>query len=75
MEELLNSIYAQTGALGLLAISGWMMWWFERKERLNVRTKYDEMYVNYMSITSELKDIMEPLNDYFDIKQLLEHHD
>lgn len=71
MDTLLNNIYAQAGALGLLTISGWVMWYLERKERLSLQQKKDMMLEELIRFMSEQKDIIEKISEGLQIQELL----
>lgn len=71
MEELLKSVYAQAGAFGLLAISGWLMWWFERTERVKIQAKRDELLEIVLKFMSEQKDMIEKISDGLAFQSLL----
>lgn len=71
MEELLKSVWIQAGAMGILTISGWLMWWLERKERiqlLNNRLELSERFLNFMH---EQKDVIEKLTEGLSVERLL----
>ena len=42
MEDLLKSIWVQGGAFGLLGVSGWVVWWMERREHRLSRDGFAE---------------------------------
>jgi hypothetical protein len=71
MEELLRSVWVQAGAMGILTISGWLMWWLERKERLEIlrhRLELSEKFLNFMH---EQKDVIEKLTEGLNVERLL----
>ena len=43
MEDLLKSVWLQGGALGLLGISGWVAWYFERRRNQSLLDTFIEM--------------------------------
>lgn len=73
MEELIKSAYSQGGALGLLAISGWVLWWFERKERLAIQAKRDALLETILNFMNEQKDIIEKISEGLAVQELIKN--
>lgn len=73
MEELIKSIYTQGGALGLLAASGWILWWFERKERLSIQQKRDALLETILNFMHEQKDIIEKISEGLAVQELIKN--
>lgn len=71
MEELIKSVYTQAGALGLLAISGWLLWWFERKERLKIQQKRDDLLETILNFMHEQKDTIEKISEGLAVQDLI----
>ena len=71
MDELIKSIYTQAGALGLLAASGWILWWFERKERLKVQQKRDELLETILTFMHDQKDSIEKISEGLAVQDLI----
>jgi len=69
MEDIVQSFWLQLGAIGLFAISGWTMWWFERKERQSLQKRNDELYGDYLTIATDLKDMLMPIIHGMKIQQ------
>lgn len=71
MEELLKSVWAQAGAIGLLAISGWVVYYFERLERLKVQAKRDILLEQLLGFMHEQKDTIEKVAEGLAVQKLL----
>lgn len=71
MEELLRTAWAEGGAVGLLAISGWLMWWFERKERIRLQLKVEDLLQSLTKFMDEQGKTIEDLADKLQVEQLL----
>lgn len=72
MEELLNNIWVQAGAAGLFSISGWAMWWLERKERLATQQKLDTSLERFITFMNDYKDLLEKVTEGLAVQKLLE---
>ncbi len=72
MEELIGSVYAQAGALGLLAASGWGMYFLERKERIRIQLRRDELLEKLMTFMHDQKDVIDKLADGFALQKLIQ---
>lgn len=71
MEQLLNSVWAQAGAIGLLAASGWIVYYFERIERLKVQAKRDILLEQLLAFMNEQKDTIEKIANGLAVQELL----
>lgn len=71
MEELLKSVWVQAGAMGILTISGWLMWWLERKERLEILRNRLELSERFLNFMHEQKDVIEKLTEGLSVERLL----
>lgn len=71
MEELLKSVWIQAGAMGILTISGWVMWWLERKERLDLVKTQRELSERFLNFMHEQKDVIEKLTEGLNVERLL----
>ena len=71
MEELLKSVWVQAGAMGILTISGWLMWWLERKERLEILKNRLELAERFLNFMHEQKDVIEKLTEGLNVERLL----
>lgn len=71
MEELLKSVWIQAGAMGILTISGWLMWWLERKERLELLRSRLELSERFLNFMHEQRDVIEKLTEGLNIERLL----
>ena len=70
MEELLKSVWAQAGAIGLLAASGWLSWWLERQERLKVQAKRDILLEQILTFMHEQRDTLEKVAEGLAVQKL-----
>lgn len=59
MEVLLEKVWLNAGALGLLTISGWAMWWFEHRERVSLTKERLDIFREMLALSSELKTTMD----------------
>jgi len=73
MEALLSNVYAQAGAMGLLTLSGWMLWLLERKERRALFEKYDQVFRTSLRLNIELKKSIETLANTLDLRKFIQN--
>lgn len=71
MEELLKNAWIQGGAVGLLIVSGWIMWWLERAERILVQQRRDSLLENFLKFMTDYKDLLEKISDGMTVQKLL----
>lgn len=71
MEDILKNVWLQAGAFGLLAASGWFIWWQEHKERKLLQDKYDALLERLLSFMNSQKDTVDKLSEGFAIQALL----
>ena len=71
MEVLLQSVWAQGGAIGLLIVSGWALFWLERKERMRLQLKVEDLLKSLTEFMDEQEKTIEDLADKLAIDQLL----
>lgn len=71
MQELLNSVWAQAGAIGLLAASGWIVYYLERLERLKVQAKRDILLEQLLTFMHEQKDTIEKVAEGLAVQELI----
>lgn len=71
MEELLKTVWVEGGALGLLAISGWAMFWFERQERQRLQLKVEDLLQSLTKFMDEQGKTIEDLADKLQVEQML----
>jgi hypothetical protein len=71
MEELLKSVWAQAGAIGLLAASGWLTWWLERQERLKVQAKRDILLEQILAFMHEQRETLDKVAEGLAVQKLL----
>ena len=71
MEELIKSVYVQAGALGLLAASGWILYIQERKERIKIQEKRDQLLETLLNFMHDQKDVIDKLAEGFAIDRLI----
>jgi len=74
METIVTNVWIQAGALGLLAISGWYMWWTERKERIELSHKYQQLIQKTLESNLELRGLLEELIEGLAVKDLLQEY-
>lgn len=72
MEALLSNVYAQAGAFGLLALSGWVVWYFERRERKVLFEKYDQVFRTSLRLNLELKKSVEALSETLELRKFIQ---
>ena len=63
MEQILSTALAQGGAIGLLVISGWVMFWLERKEKIRLQLKVEELLQSLTLFMNEQTKTIEDLTD------------
>lgn len=71
MEELIKSIYTQGGALGLLAVSGWLIAWLQYKERVKVQEQKDKLLETILNFMHEQKDTIEKISEGLAVQELI----
>lgn len=71
MEDLLNTIWLQAGFAGLLAISGWIAWWFQRKETIRERDKNHELFSEVIVLMTEHRGILEDIQNSLSAKDVI----
>ena len=71
MLEILQLTWLQLGAVGLLAASGWCMWWLTRKQLLELQEKYVELSEKTLVLNLELKSALEDIVEELSVGKLL----
>ena len=72
MEEILTNAWAQYGALGALTVTGWVMWWYERRERIRLRIKNEELIERLFTFVSDQKDLLEKIAESLSLRTFIE---
>ncbi len=71
MESILEAVWLQYGALGLLSISGYVLWWLERKERMKLAGDYYALFEITLESDKELRILLSQLVEGLSIKEML----
>lgn len=71
MEELIRNAWLQAGALGLLAFSGWFIWYQEHKERIKLQDKYDSLLEKLLVFMNAQKDTVDKLAEGLSMQEIL----
>lgn len=71
METILESVWLQAGAFGVLTTTGWFIWWLERKERLRLQEKIEELLPTITNFMSEQEKTIKDLSEGMAIEELL----
>lgn len=53
MKEILQSVWLQGGAVGLLAVGGWVMFWIERRDHRETRKRAERAADERSSATND----------------------
>jgi hypothetical protein len=71
MESILNSAWAQGGAIGLLVVSGWILWWLERRERMQLQSKHEVFLEALFTFMNDQRDTLKDMAEKLALQEVL----
>lgn len=71
MEELIRSVWLQAGAFGLLTISGYVLYYYERKKTSELEQNYLDMLRKSIELNMQLKETLRELSESLSVKDII----